>query len=675
MKIEPNFDHDHVSGIDLTPCINFFQQLLERVLPADFLSDYNSAIDSEKTNSCFANLDALLPIFQTTAPEEKNRLFTFTLMCRAELAHGAGRYISDTLSRWLIPGKMLPFSYAQSLCFHFSCAKDRLYFINYVVLQVTNETDISIIRNNLSDLSSQIRLNIAAVRYARSIFALKQLPLEQKRTLVQDHLKSVIDRPSKTFDLNLFDQMEHFLMQLTEESKREQVKEQFFKNIDQQISLYERDIFHETDHFAKVFSKKFIATRTSRHIVRIISSQYLINKFLEHEASIAPHERHLALKFFRTTLQDPFKRQVLALIVGISFLKEYELFGERHIFNALQHALPGIKKIKDSYLFDRRWDRKIRLFYLEVEKENGAIFTTEEMQELKKRLYHGLKDGFQTISHPIFMQRNEEEVMRYIIILSQELKYTHDIPQMVILFEMQSSDALCFTVILLKISNQISLEAIFLTARTLFKFHDHQIHHAGTLRKRHKKEAHVFRASIDKKLFLRTDYSLNLYQARHTLTSELTLLLGEIRDYNGGIFSKQQEVLEELNRLLGEQKNGKELLVERFFYSLSPPLRQSLLPPFLLKEFFKLILEALNHELLCQSRHIAEYGIILYTTKQLSTKEKIIENIKALEIPSIDLTTSFLSIHETHFIGYLYKCTQTEWEHFCQISHPELEVL
>ena len=49
------------------------------------------------------------------------------------------------------------------------------------------------------------------------------------------------------------------------------------------------------------------------------------------------------------------------------------------------------------------------------------------------------------------MPRNEEEVMRNIITLSNQLRLSRDLPQVIINFEEQSSKQLSFTVIWLRV--------------------------------------------------------------------------------------------------------------------------------------------------------------------------------------------------------------------------------
>ena len=88
---------------------------------------------------------------------------------------------------------------------------------------------------------------------------------------------------------------------------------------------------------------------------------------------------------------------------------------------------------------------------VEIEKKDGSPFSLEEMKELKKTLPYELKESVESVLHPVLMPRNEEEIMRNILLLSQQLKYISDLPQVIISFNAQTEQALQFTMILLRI--------------------------------------------------------------------------------------------------------------------------------------------------------------------------------------------------------------------------------
>ena len=80
------------------------------------------------------------------------------------------------------------------------------------------------------------------------------------------------------------------------------------------------------------------------------------------------------------------------------------------------------------------------------------------------------------------MLRNDEDYLRHIITLSRELKNAKDIPQVVISFEEQTMDALCFSVVLVRVLNS-SLPLEVLLSSFPFKTQLRQLRHVGWIKK------------------------------------------------------------------------------------------------------------------------------------------------------------------------------------------------
>ena len=152
-------------------------------------------------------------------------------------------------------------------------------------------------------------------------------------------------------------------------------------------------------------------------------------------------------------------------------------------------------------------------------------------------------------------------------------KFINDLPQVIISFNTQTEDELLFTVILLRLSRKKDhcIDELFRDSPTELKIKELEVKRVGLLRKRYPKEANVFKVSLDKKKFLRKDFTIDLFKARQAVSNELNTIFNGIRDFNGGILSKQQEVFQELRNLVKEKSSNKDFLLENFFYSLTPP--------------------------------------------------------------------------------------------------------
>ncbi len=666
LLIRPSYKPHGINPIQFDSFLFFVEQIVRNIIPEDLLAALSSqkypAILREKIQV----LNQLLPIVSWNEISQAPSTLSVSFLCPADFTSGVGRYLCDTLSRWLVPGKFLNICGVQSLNFKFIASPEQSYFIQQILLDVSDQKELMLVRNTIDNLTKEIRLNIIAVKHARQVIATKKLSLEQKKIIIQENIASILERPSKNFEHNVFDQMHHFLVHLSAEEKITQIKDQFAPFMEQRPKIFDRDIFNEIKHSVLLFHNAFTALRDLRHVGRIISYQYLFRKSLQHAVMNTPQERRLSIKLMKTQLHDPSskneRKTVLSVLGAINVLRENELFEERHVAEAIQRCLPNIKKVDHSFIMDRRSHDPIRTFYIEIEKEHGAPFSLMELKNLRSQLPIELKEGIENVIHPVFMPRNEEEIMRNIVLLSKQLKYIHDIPQVIITFNQQTEEELSFTVILLRLIKPatLSIPELFHRAGTELTIDCHEVKHVGTLRKKYLKEANVFLVKMEKKRFLRKDYTLDLFKARQALSADLHRILEGIRDFNGGILSKQQEVFQELRDSITDTNSHHDFLLEDFFYSLSPPLRQTLLPPAILIKLFNMQQEALKtdyHEEVFFLKAFADdqFLLLLAASPNECIKEELISTITALGIPTPDLSFTHVHANGINCMGYIYQ--------------------
>lgn len=643
------------------------QLLIKRLVPESVLekAKFIESFQEKKTIEEFYDaLEEEIPIITwSKATLEPPCIISVAVLCSSEYTHGVGRFVSDTCSRWLIPGKQLPLVNVVSSAFRFKLLPGRGYFLHELFIRIDNTKDLSLIKANLPALSKEIKLNILAVQHARNVIALKPLTIDQKKIIIQENIASLLDRPSKEFDHNIFDQMHHFLIKVSAEEKVTQIKEQIAPLLEFRPQVFERDIYNELQYFILQFKDQFTVTRDIKHLTRIISYKYLFHKSLSNYVLSHPHQRHLSIKILKTTIQDEVSSiPILGVLVGINLLRENEIFEERHVLKAIQSCIPGVSKVKDSSIIDRRGANKIRTIYLEIEKKNHDSFSPQELQELRKQLPIEIKGRIESVINPIFMPRNEEEVMRNILILSNQLKYVHDIPQVIITFHKQTQTKISFTVILLRLlkPEDEPLHKYFARTKSGIKFSDHDVKIVGSLRKRYPKEANVFEMHLEKSAFLRKDYSLDLYEARRSVFAELTKMLGDVRDYNGGMISKQNEVLTELKKLLLQINIHQDFLLENYFYSLNPAYMQSLLSPAILKKQFLTLLEALEHDynknlFFLKTQVVDDYFLLVLGAINPTFKDFLSQKVEGMNLESTSLTSSFINAYDISCLSYLLR--------------------
>ena len=653
--IKPIYSSRGISNMEFEAYITFIEQTLRTVLPSDLVITLSTCKDPQLVEKKIVALFENLPLLAWNNPERAPCTLCVSLLCPSDFTHGVGRYACDTLTRWLIPGTLLNISSVRSLKFTFVSCPEKLLFFHQVLLDIESDEQLAIAMSNKENLEKEIRLSILAVRHARNIVSVKKLSPEQKKAMVEESIASVLSGSIKNLSANVFDQMQNFWLHLSAEDKIKQLQEQFSPYVEQRPKIFDRDIFHEIKHSLLLLNNQFTGMRDLRHVSRLISYQYLFRKTLLPACMKSPHERHLSLKISKL-------HATLGIAGAMNVLRENELFEERHIIEAISCCIPQIRKVENSVILDRRSHDPIRFFYLEIEKRDGSIFSREEIRELKKNLPHELKASVENVLHPVLMPRNEEEIMRNIFLLSQQLKYLNDLPQVIISFNAQTEQQLQFTVILLRIlrEDDPSLADIFSKASTGLKMEELEVKKVGLLRKRYPKEANVFKVSLDKKPFLRKDYTIDLFKARQSVSFELNAIFNGIRDFNGGILSKQQEVFQEFRGLIQVTSADNDFLLENFFYSITPPLRQTLILPSSLKTSFSLMQEVLNADykqesFLLKAQFEPDQLLTMIGSPMSSIKEELFSLMAKLKIPTQEISCTHVNAHGMTCIGYIYQ--------------------
>ncbi|HEY2810124.1 MAG TPA: hypothetical protein VGJ00_01875 [Rhabdochlamydiaceae bacterium] len=660
LLIQPSYSLNGITSSSMDPFILCIEKMLHILLDQDILDalilQKNPSAIKKKINA----LSKQLPLLHINYPKTAPCTLSVMALCPYEFSNGIGRYLSDTLSHWLVPGKFLTLSCVQSLNFSFIAYPHQKFIFHQALLDIRYAEDLCIVKNNWEALQKEIRLNILAVKQARRILAIKKLSSEQKNAIIQENISSILNR---SVNKNTFDHMHHFLLQATLENKLTQIKEQVLPSLEQRPLAFQRDIYSELKYFALLFGEKFTALHELRYVSKLISYQYLFRQSFQRILLSAPNERHLIVKLLKTHVHSPFNesRKVLGIFGAVNLLRENEIFEERHLVQAIKHCISCVRKVENSFILDRRSHDSIRIFYIEIEKKDDTTFTCEEMRELKKHLPSKIKESIEAVIHPVFMPRNEEEIMRNIVILSQQIQYLSDLPQMIISFEEQEEKALVFRIILLRIlKDKTPILMDILSASTELQVKDIETKHIGMFRKKHIKEASILKVALNKKKFFRKDFSIDLLKARLAVASELNHLFKGIRDFNGGILSKQQEAFAQLRNLLKDAVVFEDFLLENFFYSLTPPLQQSLVKPSILKALFLLTLEAMDADykkipIFLKAQTMEDHILIAIASPSQQLKELLFSIVNTLQIPSSDLSFACVSSHAIHCLSYMYQ--------------------
>ena len=602
-------------------------EILKRILPEEFF-----AFSSQESDDWLAKNLPLIKWDELSSVPDGVSIY---ILCSPTHEVQAEKVLPDLIRRWLIPEKEVHILAFHNLYFHMKDTSSRLFFIAEIKILVEDGRDWGTIQSHLPLLTNEISLSLSSARYLEHVLDTKALSLDQKSSQIQYYLRKLISRVPDKFDIDLFKEMSVFFA------------------------------------LSKLDFRKF---RQSKHLARLVVTHNLLHRNLLQNLSISPEKRHLDFRFIRSKLHFPFgTKDVLGLSIAVSLADRYEDFGERHIIRAIQKFIPTSRSVKGSYYSLRATGDPVKTIYLELEKIDGSLVNQIELALLKKELKEELKKRIEKLMPSVFMIRNEEEVMRNILILSQELKYLSDIPQVMVNFEKQTQDELHFTVLLVRMlkKHDLPLEKAFEKVGKTFKFISDRLQNVGYVRKKNPKEANVFHLVLPKGMVLRTDSSVNFYLARQQVISILTEALGDVRDYNGGMILKQGELFAKLKDAFGGIADKNQELLENFFFALTPIEAQATSSLSTLKSFFHLFLKISAHEVTKRDPYFhmtkKKNNIVLSVmrAKDRSFEPIISEELSQLENFSKSLIQTQVNFQGTLILGFIYESpTQSQQREF-----------
>ncbi len=608
---------------------------LLKILPDDFFNmNFN---DADLIEDMKNNFQSLLPLIKTIPSDIHQENISFFMLNKYR--PNAFQFFFEMFSRWIVPGKRLDVLLLYAADFRFPEFGDQVYTICELMIKVRDSSDLPEILCNLPIIEMEVRLGVESAYHARRILEIKGLTADGKTAVIQEQMAYFVRKSPKMFDRDLFTEMQHVMVICPEE----------FKN-----------------------------ARDSRLLSRIIGSHYIFRKQLLEALAASPKKRHLRIRIFRSKIRREGEyRSVLSVLVGLNFLKEKEVFEEQHLMTAIQNYLPNMRPVKDSFFSNRRGNENICTVYLEIEKPDHGEFLGSEINTLREELIVDLKDRIGHLMHPVFMPRNEEEIMRNVLSLSNQIKYIRDLPQVFISFDEQTHHYLYFNVIIVRvvIPGSPAIQEMFEKKSKSLEYISDRCKMLGMLRKQYTKEATVFRVKMSNSNFLRLDHSIDLYKARAFLVGELTNICGEFRDYNGGMISKQNELLCRVRELLvNDSVRYNELLLENFFYSLHPVIMRSVLEAAALEKLFKMMLNIVKKGFFSGENYTVElestedFIFVMIASKEDSLKKEITKGLKKMPRESATIAGSYLVVYEVSCIGYIYRSSDPQSrEMFCKI--------
>ncbi|MGE5196732.1 MAG: peptide ABC transporter substrate-binding protein, partial [Anaerolineae bacterium] len=269
---------------------------------------------------------------------------------------------------------------------------------------------------------------------------------------------------------------------------------------------------------------------------------------------------------------------------------------------------------------------------------------------------------------PVFKKINEE-IMKNVIEVGQQLISPGDVPHIMIFFEGVSNYILTFIILLVRVNtgHELPLLELFRCAEPSAYFTLEWTRPLGRFRQGQLKEANLFRLQIpNDPLFLSFDSPLSFYRAREHVLSLIKLALGEVRDCNGGSTLKQGEQLSQLKHQFVEVDKKDPGFLEDFFYSLTPIDSQISLPFSALATLFKAFLEILEEKLSGAGSYALKFEenehliFVTIRTNDLSCQSHVFSECEKANFSKDILASAALNRQGSFSFGSIYNSSKEE---------------
>lgn len=574
----------------------------------DLFADFS---DSKLQTFFLRRFEEALPFFRLKTDREKG---VAILQILTQKRFDSRNFIHDMISRWLLPGRKVDIELFFSGDFTLF---DHLYIGYEIVIRPRNRADLDHTNVHLFSLENEMKLGFKSIYHARKVLEAKGFTLDEKTALIQERIAHLIAKKPKFLDYDLFSEMQHFLVTST---------------------------------------MSFRKSRSLLLMIRVIVIRYLFRRHLLQSYDHSPSQRHILIKTVPSQIQLPLgTKPVLGVVIGLNLLREHEVFKCSHLEKALSSLNATYRVVDDSYLETTHKDPRIHLYYIEIEKSDGEKISLSQHKEIEVFLHEHIETHIERLVHPLFMPRNEEEVLKNAVLMSRQLVFSKDIPQIMISFDEQTEQEISFTVILARVlrNNEGALEDALSFYRFPFAISIEKRKIMGKIRNKYPKEVVIFQVKMPFVSFMREDNSLDLFDARQSLFSELENAFGELRDFNGGLLGKQREALEKMRKCLAGMNRQNDYLLETFFHSLHPAEMRIMLSMDELLIFYDKLEEVIKQKRDTGTYFFKESSGVIYffVTDNPEFKNELSSAIEALKMPRLSLLSLRLQLYGLEFFG------------------------
>jgi hypothetical protein len=159
-------------------------------------------------------------------------------------------------------------------------------------------------------------------------------------------------------------------------------------------------------------------------------------------------------------------------------------------------------------------------------------------------------------------------------------------------------------------------------------------------------------------------------------------VMGPVRDYNGGMIGKQNEVLISLKQSLGRLAHQHAIFLEKFFFALTPVELRSVMEVDHLKQLFLLLLQLKKKPPRFRKQNVdwlfrqeEKRLFIVIPQADICLREKVNRAIEQLRLPPYQLISFAVESQDIEYMGFIFQCDDLgDQKRFYDVIERSLEL-
>lgn len=359
-----------------------------------------------------------------------------------------------------------------------------------------------------------------------------------------------------------------------------------------------------------------------------------------------------------------------------------------HLCRSLRLLLGhNIERIESSYLHLTSNHFRTHHFFIEIIINGPQYPFTYYKTRIKNRLPNLFKNSLLSTNFNIIMPRNDEETLRFILELCEQIQQADDIPHIHIQFDNITESSINYTVIIVSPQKNHSPHPLVKTTNNqLCTVLLESSKDMGPIEEK-RKMSWVYRFNLAKDPFCRADQSIDLFRARQYLSDFLKKPLGYYRDFSGGIISKQMDVLKNVYKIANMPDWQSDYFLDNFFFHIEPSIMIPILDAPTLAQAWALIKTVMDNENNKPQLLITEFGpdlIVVSTSPCLLSINNFKQQINMFEFPEATVAQSQFNAFDLYYYVFIARNLSTDllqtlklnWQTQCQfetkyVQHPQ----